>query len=175
MKSWKSLVPFIILNIIISAATTMTVLWWWNHTKQAEVPSVGSTLDTTIAEISELQAAAIHPQDDIPTPPPLDQPIIEIQNVFGAGDVQTEVVLLSRLGDGDLWLTGWQLLDEEDHVYAFPKLLLNRDGAVQLYTRPGPDTVIELFWGLQEPIWHTGETVTLQDSQGNLRASYQIP
>lgn len=101
--------------------------------------------------------------------------MIQIQNVFGVGDIDNEVVQLKRAGTGDLWLTGWQLKDQNGHTFTFPKLLLNKDGAVQVYTRAGPDTVIELHWGLSSAVWHTGELVSLLDPHGVLQASYQIP
>ncbi len=45
MRSWKRVIPFLILNIIISAATTLTVLLLWDRTQRPVQPlpvSVGS-------------------------------------------------------------------------------------------------------------------------------------
>jgi hypothetical protein len=33
MKSWKQVLPFLILNIIVSAATTLAVLMLWDRTQ----------------------------------------------------------------------------------------------------------------------------------------------
>ncbi len=90
------------------------------------------------------------------------------------GDYQTEAVEIRRESETDLVLTGWKLRDENGHEYTFPNLTLE-NGAIRIYTRSGSDSVIELFWGLSEAIWQPGEMVSLVDSQGTLRASYQIP
>jgi hypothetical protein len=109
------------------------------------------------------------------TLPPLDQAVIQIENVYGPGDPQNEVVVLKRMGDGQLSLTGWQLKDEDGHEFTFPELVLSKDGAVQVFTNPGVNTVIALHWGKTEAMWRPGEQVSLFDSSGNTRASYRIP
>ncbi len=167
MRSWKQILPYIILNIIISALTTLGVLWFWDHNLRASLPTQSS--NTAV-----IDPAASNGQTP-PTLPAVDETVIQIQNVFGVGDLQSEVVRLKRLGEGELWLTGWTLEDEDGHKYVFPELRLNKDAAVEVYTRAGPDTVIELHWGLSEAVWRTGELVVLKDPQDNLRASYRIP
>jgi hypothetical protein len=176
MRSFRRILPFIILNVIISAATTLAVLYWWDKTQRPVLPDprifsnittpqVGSTIPPSQAGSPTIQV----------TLTAQNLPVIQIQNVFGVGDIENEVVQLKRAGSGDLWLTGWQLKDQNGHTFTFPKLLLNKDGAVQIYTHSGPDTVIELHWGLKSAVWRTGELVSLLDPQGILRASYQIP
>ena len=166
MRSFKRILPFILLNIILSAATTLAVLYWWDKTQKAVLPD--PQLFTSVT------AQVRNPTNQV-TRTVQNQAEIQIQNVFGVGDIDNEVVQLKRTGDGDLLLTGWQLKDQNGDTYTFPKLLLNKDGAVQVYTNAGPDTVIELHWGLKSAIWHTGEMVSLLDPQGVLQASYQIP
>jgi hypothetical protein len=102
-------------------------------------------------------------------------PEVEIESVVGAGDVNSERVMLRRTGTGDLPLAGWQILEESGKVYVFPQLNLYEGGAVTLYTRAGQSTVVELFWGLDEPIWESGETVILLDNTGEVRATYRVP
>jgi hypothetical protein len=46
---------------------------------------------------------------------------------------------------------------------------------LRLYTRSGANSVIELYWSLTESVWRSGDTATLLDMQGNLRASYTLP
>jgi hypothetical protein len=161
----KRLFPYLVLNILVSAGITLLVLSWWdrNH-NPVDVPIL-----TPLAPISTPTP------EDPPTLPPTDKPLIQIKNVFGVGDLQNEVIVLSRQGNGVLELTGWQIKDENKHGYTFPKLLLNQDGGVQVFTRAGADSVIELHWGLEEPVWNSGELVSLFDTAGNLRASYHIP
>ncbi|HMD89909.1 MAG TPA: lamin tail domain-containing protein [Anaerolineaceae bacterium] len=175
MRSFKRMLPFIILNVIISAATTLAVLYWWDKTQRPVLPDprlLGSATSQVITTNSSSQNRLATSQV---TQTALSQNVIQIQNVFGVGDINNEVVQLKRVGSGDLWLTGWQLKDQNGHTYTFPKLLLNKDGAVQVYTQAGADSVIELHWGLPNAVWHSGELVSLLDPQGILRASYQIP
>ena len=119
--------------------------------------------------------ATAGPQPTV-TPSPVGQPAgMQIVTVIGAGDLDSERVLLKRAGSGELSLAGWQLADQEGHVYTFPQLTLYQGGAVNVYTRIGQDTVVDLYWGLAAPVWEAGETVTLYDAQGEVRASFAIP
>lgn len=171
MRTIRRVLPYLIINILVSAATTLGVLTWWEHNRSAEA----------LATMPQRTPAAATPEPElqtprsIPTPLPLDQVVIEINNVFGVGDLQTEAVRLQRLGEGELWLTGWQLLDSDGNRYIFPELLLNQAGAIEVNTRSGNDTVIGLHWGRTQAIFRSGEEVRLLDAQGNLRASFQIP
>lgn len=101
-----------------------------------------------------------------------------IDSVVGAGDLATERVLLKRAtgaGGGELSLEGWQLEDEDGNTFIFPQLTLFEAGAIILNTRSGQDTVIALYWGLDEAVWEPGETVTLLDQEGRVHATYTIP
>lgn len=100
---------------------------------------------------------------------------VQIENVVGAGDLASERVQLKRVGTGDLSLAGWQILDEDGDVFTFPQLNLFESGAVNIYTKAGQDTVVDLYWGLNDPVWRSGETVVLLDNQGNVRATYRVP
>jgi hypothetical protein len=161
MKNKRALIYYIFLNIIISALTTLSVLWIWDYVQSSagKNPPASDLSSTT---------------ETVPVPP-LGQQVIKIENVFGMADLEKEVVLLKREGEGELWLTGWRMKDLQGHTYTFPKLLLNKDGAVQVYTHTGTDSVITLYWGLSQAIWNSGDRVTLLDPQGNLRAEYNIP
>ncbi len=98
-----------------------------------------------------------------------------IEAVFGMGVLSTEHVELLRTGEGELSLAGWTLEDGEGNNYVFPMLTLYKGGTINIYTRSGQDTVIDLYWGLQAPIWRSGKTVSLYDAEHTLRASYAIP
>ncbi|HZD56169.1 MAG TPA: LysM peptidoglycan-binding domain-containing protein [Anaerolineales bacterium] len=102
-------------------------------------------------------------------------PEVTIDSVIGAGDLNSERVLLKRTGSGELSLAGWQLLEEDGEVFTFPELTLYEDGAVNLYTRSGQPTVVDLYWGLDTPVWRPGETVVLLDGNGDVRATYRVP
>jgi hypothetical protein len=98
-----------------------------------------------------------------------------IDKVVGVGVLETERVQLVRSGVGELSLAGWRLEDGKGNKYIFPDLTLYKGSAINLNTRAGQDTVIDLFWGLTSPIWKSGKTVYLYDAQKELRATYSIP
>ena len=100
---------------------------------------------------------------------------VVIDTVIGAGDLNSEAIILKHRGEGELPLAGWKLEDEQGNVYTFPQLVLFRNGAVSVYTMAGTDTVVDLYWGLQEAVWGSGEKVTLRDAQGQVRNTYLIP
>jgi LysM repeat protein len=103
------------------------------------------------------------------------EPQVVIDSVIGVGVLENERVVLRRTGGGELSLAGWQLDDGSGNVYDFPQLTLYEDGAINLNSRTGQNTVVDLFWGLTSPIWRSGKTVYLYDAQKNLRATYSVP
>jgi LysM repeat protein len=98
-----------------------------------------------------------------------------INSVIGVGDITSERVFITRSGDGDLSLAGWQLKDEDGNVFIFPQLALYRSGGVNVWTTTGTQTVVDLYWGLQASIWQSGEEVVLFDERGKERARYTVP
>jgi hypothetical protein len=160
MRQKNHLLPFILLNILISAMVTLVVLYIWDKNHQSNLPT--ATQITFPAEIS-----------NNPTLPATDKPLVEIQNVFGVGITDGEYVRMTRVGTGDLWLSGWTLSDEDGNIFTFPKLDFI-EGSIDLYTRPGIDSAKALFWKLDKPVWRIGETATLKDPDGNIRATYLI-
>jgi hypothetical protein len=114
----------------------------------------------------------------VDTLPPTSTPIIQIASVVGVGDVQQEVVLLKRVGEGNLSMVGWKLQGEHNNIYTFPKqpeLILYKDGAVQVFSKAGTDSVTEVYWNRPDAAWRSGELIRLLDPQGNERATYRIP
>ena len=171
----NSSIPYILLNILISALTTLTVLFIWNKVQESRHPA-----DTVFNYQNDLAqsiplSTKISTTDEPAPLPALDQTVIEINNVYGIGDLENEEVVLKRVGEDELWLTGWTISDGDKNVYTFKELVVNRGGEVQLFTSAGHDGVNALFWGLQSAVWKSGKTVFLYDYQGNLRAKYLIP
>lgn len=165
MTSWKRTLPFLLINVLVSAVTTLLVLAIWDHAHSSALPAAQNPADANTATQTLPTSSALVPAGDGK---------ITIENVFGVGDYQTEVVEITRDGDTDLVLTGWKLRDENGHEYTFPNLTLKK-GAIRVYTRSGTDSVIELFWGQKQAVWEAGELVALVDAQGTLQASYRIP
>lgn len=98
-----------------------------------------------------------------------------ISSVIGAGDIGSERVFITRTGGGDLSLAGWQLRDQDGNVFVFPQLSLYQGGAVNVWTGSGSPTVVDLYWGLGQAVWNSGEQVTLVDAEGDERATYTVP
>ena len=161
MKFQRSWLPFIFLNIVVSAGTMLVVLTLW------------STLRSSSVNNSSQADALVEPAAQV-TLPPLGKDVLEIENVFGYGDLQTEVVRIRQIGDNPLLLQDWILQDGDGNVYTFPAITLY-NGVVEVYTRSGSNTVILLFWGLEQPVWSQGEVATIYDPEGNLRSRFQIP
>jgi hypothetical protein len=181
MKSARHLFAYLLLNILVSGITTACVLWLWEKS-HTDCASINQPFSTLVAQINPSINTAT---PSIPTPqptspisdavPPIGQPVIRVDTIIGVGDVGTEVIVISRIGEGELSLTGWHLLDEEGNEFIFPQLQLNK-GKVEVYTRIGSSDLAKgLYWGKGESVWHIGETATILDSQGNVRATYVIP
>ncbi len=107
--------------------------------------------------------------------PPDVQVLVEIVTIVGAGVLQDERVILRYNGDAPLRLEGWQLENAGGEAYIFPQFTLYTGGAITVYTRAGTDSVVELYWGRQEPAWQPGDIALLRDPQGNVRVSAQAP
>ncbi len=166
MKSnFKRVSFYLVLNIIVSALTTWLVVSLM--LRFGVLPAYGNP-------------AAISNQDDNQGFDTLAvdiviSDIVEISNVIGAGDIEIEYVEIQHLGEIELALEGWQLLDEQGNTFTFPGLTLHSGGAVRVYSKVGPLSAIELYWGLDGSVWSSGERVILLDSKGEPQASYEVP
>jgi LysM repeat protein len=137
-----------------------------------------TTIPPTLVASPTLRQSATPTPGPSPTPSPTltgNEPQVYIDNVLGVGDLNTERVILRRSGLGELSLAGWQLRDQDGHVYIFPQLTLYEGGAVNLNTRAGTDTYVDLFWNQASAVWRSGEIISLFDAGGILRSSFTIP
>jgi LysM repeat protein len=100
---------------------------------------------------------------------------IMIDKILGAGVLENERIVIRRSGNGELSLAGWRLTDNKGFEYLFPQLTLYEGGAINLNTRSGQDTVVDLFWDLTSPVWSSGKIISVYDQYNNLRATYSIP
>jgi hypothetical protein len=154
---------YLLLNIFVSAAVTGGILFWYDRNYRASLPVVQPLAP---ASGESRPVSTLNPQTDIP---------VKISSVVGAGTVSSEIVVIKYEGKDQLDLTSWQIKDEDGNVFKFPKLTLYSNGIVQVHTAIGTDTVIDLYWGLAEAVWNSGENARLFDAQGNLRAVYRVP
>ncbi len=171
----NNLLLYLLLNVLVSAGTTLAVLYVWDYLRPPILPK-----SPAFAAVEPAQTATqelLFPTPNV-TLPPAGEAVIEIRAVIGVGDLAQEVVILKRVGEGNLLMTGWRLEGEQGQSYVFsaqPELVLFKDGAVQVFTRPGDDTATEVYWDRTAPAWRNGEKIRLLDAQGAERASYAIP
>jgi hypothetical protein len=160
----KKLLPYLLLNILVSALTMLTVILIWNAAHPS--PQLPGTLDTA----SSPQAVISQP-----TLIPLDQPTVEVQTVIIPGDLNNERVLIRNISQSALDLRGWSVKDDNGNQYDFPTLTLFPGGVIGLYSAAGTDTSIALYWGQIGPVWQSGETVHILDPENNERTIFKVP
>ena len=161
----RRLVLYLLLNVFVSACVTGTILFWYDRTYRASLAPVPQAAVPAQGD-SAVPAASLQPDEQIP---------VEIISVVGAGTLGAEVVVVRYNGEGELGLSDWQLKDDNGNTFTFPQLTLYTNGAVQVHTASGSDTVVDLYMGLRDPIWESGESARLYDAQDNLRAIYRVP
>ena len=160
----RKLLQYLLLNALVSATVTGGMLFWYDRNYRAVVQT--SVQQAAPASANSASTANANLQTDIP---------VKISSVIGAGTLSSEVVIVKFEGQGQLDLASWQLKDDNGNTFTFPKLTLYPNGAVQVHTISGTDTVIDLYWGIGDAVWNSGENARLFDAQGNLRAVYRVP
>jgi len=159
----RRLLLYLLLNVFISACVTGAILFWYDRNYRS--PTLSSVQPASVAN-NQSAPQQFNPQIDIP---------VEIVSVIGAGTLTAEWVVVRNAGTEPLSLASWQLKDSGRNVFVFPNLTLNGGGAVQIHTTAGTNTVIDLYWGMSNPIWQSGEEAQLLDPAGNVRAVYKVP
>ena len=157
----RKLFYYLLLNILVSACVTSSILFWYDRNYRAINESSVQQSANGGAAVS-----TVNSQTEI---------AVKISSIVGAGSLDAEIVVVKYEGEGQLDLSSWQLKDEKGNTFKFPQLTLYPNGAVQVHTVTGTDTVIDLYWGIGEAVWSSGENAQLFDSQGNLRAVYRVP
>ena len=179
MNKTLRLIIYLLINIVLSASITLAVLWAWDHYHPQPKESDGLRVPEANSNVDSQQ-----PNNVSSDPQPTSEPTLEfieediavtIHLIVGAGDLDVEYVEIHNQSQGAIDLTGWQLVDEQDHVFTFPILILNSDGAIKVLSKKGMNSVIELYWQADTPIWQSGETANLLNADGDIIASYSIP
>jgi hypothetical protein len=174
MNQAKKLLFYVVLNIVVSAVTIIGVLYVWENTRLKNVlfASSGAPAEVSQPETSSDEAEAV---TDL---------LIEIGEVGGVGNLATEYIRLERPNSDPqdtISLAGWSIKDENNRRYdileqsGLASLDLHGQGAIDIYSKEGSSNPIELYLGLNDPIWTPGETVTLLDPDGEVHDTYEIP
>ena len=153
-----------------------------NGLTNPNIISVGQQLVIPVGGISTPvpEDTAVPEEASLPTPIATEpvgsgEAVVEITAVIAPDQLADEAVLLTNSGDAPIALQNWTLLDEDGHEYDFGQVTLFAGSDLRLNTTSGPNNPTALFWGLSEAIWTSGETVTLQDSTGAVRVTYEVP
>jgi LysM repeat protein len=97
-----------------------------------------------------------------------------ISGIDGAGNLELESVRLLNQG-GEVSMAGWVLTDGSGNRYTFPEFTFYGTGAVEVHSRGGTDTTIDLYWGLNEAVWTQGKEIQLMDASGTIQSTFRIP
>lgn len=138
--------------------------------------SIAETYGISVEELVEAngytQPQILSPNELLRVP---IKPVI-IDSVIGAGDLDSERVVVFNNLDGELSLAGWQVDNGIGSAYTFPAVtLFTKNFPLKLYTKAGTNSTGELYWGLQAPAWQSGMTATLRDPSGKIQDTYTIP
>lgn len=160
----RRLFYYLLLNVFISTCVTGSILFWYDRNYRAVTsPAVQPAVSGGDQSVSAPTQGA---QTKIP---------IKIESVIGAGTLTSEIAVVKFSGEGQLNLAGWQLKDSNGNTFTFPQITLYQNGAVQVHSGSGTDTVIDLYWNMREPVWQSGEEAKLYDAQGSLQFIYKVP
>jgi lamin tail-like protein len=162
----RRLLPYLLLNVVVSVCVTSAILFWYDRNYRSVSQSAVQSAAPLVNQDVSVAQATLDPKVKIP---------VEIVSVIGAGTLNAEWVVVTYTGDDQINLANWELRDEDKNAFIFPQLILHPNGAVQVHTVSGTNTVIDLYWGKSDPVWQSGETAQLFDPSGNARAKYKVP
>lgn len=179
MKNKSGLFAFILLNIVLSAATMLLVMWLWDRANPGPSTVTNDAFTNAASEAASQTATASVIEAGVNTEQSqelLTEDLeVSIVTIVAPGNLDLEYVEIRNQSEGAVDISGWQLRDEDENVFTFPTILLNNSGAIKILSQNGIDTVIELYWQSENPIWESGETAQLMDDNGNIIATYSIP
>jgi hypothetical protein len=162
----RKLLLYVLLNVIVSVCVTSAILFWYDRNYRSVSQSAVQPAAPQVSQNVSVAQPTLDPDEKIP---------VEIASVIGAGTLNAEWVVVTYTGDDQINLANWELRDEDKNVFIFPQLILHPNGAVQIHTISGTNTVIDLYWGKSDPVWQSGETAQLFDPGGTSRAKYKVP
>jgi hypothetical protein len=178
MKKKNRVFFFILINILISAGTTFFVLWLWERLHPQPITDANPSITGVLDENPDTIQSSTSETDDPDLVLSEHEMDVAIYAVVGVGNLDVEYVEIRNQSQGAVDPAGWQILDEDGNNFTFPtspSWLLSSSGAVKVLSKSGNNSVIELYWESNEPIWQSGERVTLLNAEGKIIATYLIP
>ena len=100
---------------------------------------------------------------------------LRVASFAGSGALNSESVQVSNDSDLAVNLQGWRLEKEGGAAYTFGNVSLFPGGGVVLYTGPGTDTSVAVYWNQAAPIWAPGSVARLINPQGQEIARLAVP
>jgi LysM repeat protein len=153
-----------------------------NGLTNANIISIGQQIIIPIGGVSTAvpPPTAVPEEPVLPTPVPTEpvgagEPDVGITAVIGPDQLADEAVLLTNSGDAPIALQNWSLQDADGYEYPFAQVTLFAGSDLRIHTTTGTDNPNDLYWGLDEPIWASGEVVTLRDSSGAIYSTFEVP
>lgn len=110
-----------------------------------------------------------------PTATPLPGEGLQIGALEGAGDLAAEVISVINESNIPYNLRGWSLGVVDGPTYSFGELPIFPGASVRLHSAAGSDTSVELYWGLSEAVWESGQVAQLIDAQGDVVDTLTVP
>ena len=178
MEFWKKTFPFILLNIFVSATTVLLVIWLTqNGTIQLSTKPTLTPIVTKINPSTEDPLAQGTAENPIAATPnaSADEGSLLIEGVFGAGEISVEYILIRNQSESPINLNGWSIQSSNGKKLDLPQLILNKNGAVRLYSKHGTNTVIELYWNSDQALWTSGSKIQLLDANREQKSEWQVP
>ena len=150
-----------------------------NRLQNADALTAGQVLILPQVEgVNGSEATSVSQPDLTPTPArstsETGQGEVVINAVDAPGNLDLEAVRLLNAG-GEVSLAGWTMDDGQGKTFTFPDFTFYSTGAIDVHTREGTNTTIDLYWGLDEPVWLPGTTIHLRDAGGELQSTFTIP
>ena len=144
--------------------------------EQIIIPVNGIPTPVPVVVPTEETAVVLTPAPIATQPIQTGETVIEVSQVIGIGELNTEAVQIRNIGSNSVALIDWKIVDQDGNFYTFGQITLFGEGAgILLHTESGSNGATEIYWGQPEPVWRSGELVTLLNAGGGIVATYEIP
>lgn len=160
----KKIIPYLLLNVAISAITMLTVILIWSALNPAS--NCQTQTDMIAPNLLSTEPARLPPQNVQP---------IEIQSVFLPGEADYEKVSLKNTWSDPVNMSGWVLSNGQGDEFVFPAFTLYPNGVINIYSHAGFNNTVELYWNAPTAVWHSGGEAILADAEGHERFRFSIP